>query len=108
MPYGSHGLPQWKLPPKYSNVIQCMWPSTRPPTFEYESGLLRGEPVASSSASRKTAQPCAGANLTVVFLSAADFGAIVKAPPPASSTVKSAAGLGWPAGASEPSPCAAR
>src|SRR3954469_12567759 len=103
MPYGCQGCPQWKFPPKYSNVIQCMWPSTRPPTFEYESGLTRGVPVAFSSASGKTAQPCAGANLTVVFLSGADLGAIVNEPPPADSTTKSAAGLGWPAGVSDPS-----
>src|SRR6186997_3395975 len=108
MPYGCHGWPQWKLPPKYSNVIQCMCPSTTPPTLEYESGLTRGLPVAFSSASGKVAQPCAAANLTVVFLSDADLGAMVNAPPPASSTTKSAAGLGWSARASEPSPFAAR
>jgi hypothetical protein len=50
MPYGCHGRPQWKLPPRYSNVIQCMWPSTRPPTFP-NGRFVAGVPVAFRSAS---------------------------------------------------------
>ena len=51
MPYGDQGRPQWKLPPMYSNVIQCMWPSRKPPTSPNGSAPLDGVPVALSSAS---------------------------------------------------------
>ena len=60
MPNASHGLPQWKRPPKYSYVIQCMWPSIAPPTRPNSVAPLVGVPVAFSGASGNSAQPVAG------------------------------------------------
>src|SRR4051812_32062139 len=128
MPYGCHGRPQWNLPPRYSNVIQCMWPSTRPPTRPNDVLPFAGVPVASSEASGYTAQPLAGTNLirpaspadaesarepapfgpTLSTRPSTDCGVSVKKSPPAGSTRQSAAGLGSLAELTLPSSCAVR
>ena len=66
MPYLSHGFPQWKSPPMYSKVIQCIWPSTMPATLPYSVGFGPGVPVALSSASGNVAQPWVGVKRMVV------------------------------------------
>ena len=77
-------------------------------------------PVAFSSASGKSAQPVAGANVSCEAASlpsrtdpsarsvwpGADWGASVKRAVPASLTVQSAAGLGWAAGFAVPASAA--
>ena len=100
MPYGDHGRPQWKLPPKYSKVIQCMCPSMNPPTCPNGSAPFDGVPVASSSASGNVAQPSAGAKRTVIDFERSDAGDSLNVSPTAGSTRQSAAGLGAAAGAS--------
>ena len=92
IPYACHGRPQWKLPPKYSNVIQCMWPSTSPPTRPYGSAPFDGVPAAFRSASGNVAQPVAGAKRTPV--TAAPLPGVNVKVSPVSSTFQSAAGLG--------------
>ena len=58
-----HGLPQWNCPPKYSNVIQCMWPSTSPPTRP--NGVAPRTACRSRHpASGNTAQPTPSSNRT--------------------------------------------
>ncbi len=126
IPYGDHGRPQWKLPPRYSKFIQCMWPSSRPLTSPYEVSPRLGVPLTFSSASGKAAHPEAGAKLkrvaspaplrgtstswvpeTASTLLGADFGERVKPPAAASSTTQSAAGLGCAAGPTvSPAPAA--
>ena len=89
IPYGCHGRPQWNRPPMYSNVIQCMWPSTSPPTGPNDVAPRDGVPVALKPASGNTAQPDAFSNRTGPTF-APDADVIV----PSSSTRQSAAALG--------------
>jgi hypothetical protein len=83
-----------------------MWPSTIPPTRPYSVAPFVGVPVACRPASGNSAQPVAGANVTVATGLPVDCGTSRNVSPPAPSTAKSAAGLGTAAAARLPSACA--
>src|SRR3954471_5334579 len=105
MPYGCHGRPQWNSPPKYWNVIQCMWPSTIPPTFPKEVEERLGFPLAFNAASGDVAQRLAARtrrrraapSFPAVVRPFAGWAAFlnVKVPFRGAATTQTAAGASW-------------
>ena len=63
-PYGLHGRPQWKRPPRNSKAPRWMWSSRKPRTRAVGLGPLNGVPVTFTSTSGKVAQPWAGCEAT--------------------------------------------
>ena len=62
-PYLCHGRPQCAFPPRNSNAIPCMWPSSRPFTSPYGGEPVAGLPCTLSWASGYLAQPVARTSL---------------------------------------------